>query len=151
MNWMEIKDTSDIEYLLERFGYFHDGCLREMYMWTGTYVNEDLSMEVPGELDTNVKLLFQRQYANPSAIEILFEGVTGIRIIPSPENYDSIIIDAVILKIEDNFYWADNYDWHPKENADNYSNWISAKQMKWREVNDWMGKQNRYELKNIPK
>lgn len=148
MNWIEIKDTSDIEYLLERFGYFHDGCLREMYMWTGTYVNEDLSMEVPAELDTNVKLLFQRQYANPSAIEILFEGVTGIRIIPSPENYDSIIIDAVILKIEDNFYWADNDAWHPKENADNYSNWISAKQMKWREVNDWMGKQNRYGLKH---
>lgn len=146
MNWVEINEQSDIEHLQEYFGYFHDGCLKEMYMWTGTYVNEDLSMVVPGVLDTNVKLLFQRQYANPSAIEILFEGVTGIQIIPSPENYDSIIRDAIILKIEDNFYWADNYDWYPKKNADNCNNWISAKQMKWREVSNWMGKQNRYEL-----
>ena len=39
-------------------------------------------MKVPGELDTNVKILFQRQYKNPSAIEILFESVTGIHIDP---------------------------------------------------------------------
>ena len=146
MNWVEINEQSDIEHLLEHFGYFHDGCLREMYMWTGTYVNEDLSMAVPGELDTNVKILFQRQFANPSAIEILFENVTGVQIIPSPENYDSIIRDAIILKVEDNFYWADDYNWHPKENSNACSNWISAKRMKWREVNDWMGKKNRYAI-----
>lgn len=144
MDWIEIKEQSDIDYLLEYFGYFHDGCLREMYMWTGTYVNSDLSMKVPGELDTNVKVLFQRQYNNPSAMEILFEGVTGIHIIPSPENYDSIIQDAIILKLEDYFYWADDYNWHPKKNKNNRINWIAAKKMKWREANDWMGKQNRY-------
>ena len=144
MNWNAINQQSDIAYLLEHFGYFHDGCLREMHMWTGTYVNEDLSMVVPGELDTNVKLLFQRQYANPCAIELFFEGVTGIQIIPSPENYDSIIRDAIIIKLEDTFYWADDYNWHPIENPDACSNWISAKKMKWREVNDWMDKKNRY-------
>lgn len=147
MDWTEIKEQSDIDYLLEHFGYFHDGCLREMYMWTGTYVNPDLSMKVPGELDTNVKILFQRQYNNPSAIEILFENVTGIHVIPSPENYDSIIRDAIILKLEDNFYWADDYNWHPKGNMSNQINWISSKKVKWREVNHWMGKENRY-IKN---
>lgn len=146
MDWIEIKDQSDINDLLEYFGYFHDGCLREMYMWTGTYVKENLSMVVPGALDTNVRMLFQRQFSNPSAIELLFEHVTGIQIIPSPENYDSIIQDAIIRKLEDTFYWADGYDWHPIENPDACSNWISAKKIKWREVNDWMGKQNRYAL-----
>lgn len=48
-------------------------------------------------------MLFQRQYSNPSAIELLFEGVTGIHIIPTPENYDSIIRDAIILKSDDKF------------------------------------------------
>ena len=87
MNWIELKEESDINDLLERFGYFHDGCLRERHMWTGTYVDEDLSMAVPfGELDTNVKMLFQRQYSNPSAIEF----------VPTPENYDSIITLATI-------------------------------------------------------
>lgn len=143
MDWIEIKEQSDINYLLEHFGYFHDGCLKEMYMWTGTYVNQDLSMRVPGELDTNVRILFQRQFNNPSAIELFFECVTGIHIIPSRENYDSIIRDAIILKIEDNIYWANDYHWRPENKL---GNWISAKKMKWREANEWMGEQNRYAL-----
>lgn len=28
MNWIELKEESDIKDLLERLGYFHDGCLR---------------------------------------------------------------------------------------------------------------------------
>ncbi|MFF2589135.1 hypothetical protein ACFVSS_14775 [Peribacillus butanolivorans] len=144
MNWIELKEESDIKDLLERLGYFHDGCLREMHMWTGTYVNEDFSMTVPGELDTNVKMLFQRQYSNPSAIELLFESVTGIHIIPTPENYDSIIRDAIILKSDDNFYWADDYNFQPEKGIENGVSWIAAKKLKGREANDWMGKQNRY-------
>ena len=103
LNWIELKEESDIKDLLEIFGYFHDACLKELYMWTGTYVNEDLSMAVPGELDTNVKILFQRQYSNPSAIELFFECVTVIHIVPTPENYDSIIREAIIIKNDDNF------------------------------------------------
>ncbi|MEO4055336.1 hypothetical protein [Solibacillus sp. CAU 1738] len=144
MNWFEIKKQSDIDYLLKYFGYFHDGCLKELHMWTGTYVGESLAMAVPWELDTNVKMLFQRQYKNPSAIEIFFESVTGIHIIPSPENYDSIIQDANILKYEDNYYWANEFDWHPEKNIESGVSWISAKKVKWREANEWMGKQNRY-------
>lgn len=148
MEWIEIKEPSQINDFLDYFGYFHDSCLREMYMWTGTYVNEDLWMVVPGELDTNIKLLFQRQAANPSAIELLFEQVTAIHIIPSVENADSIIYDANILKCENQFYWADNYNWHPKDNPDACSSWISAKTLKWREVNTWMGKEHRYSTQN---
>ena len=144
MNWHELREESDIKDLLERFGYFHDGCLREMHMWTGTYVDEDFSMSVSGELDTNVKMLFQRQYSNPSAIELLFEGVTGIHIIPTPENYDSIIRDATILKCNHNFYWADDSNFHPGKGIENGVSWIAAKKLKWREANNWMGKQNRY-------
>lgn len=144
MKWIEIKEPSHITELLDRFGYFHDSCLREMYMWTGTYVNEDLSMVVRGDLDTKVKLLFQRQDANPSAIELLFEQVTAIHMSPSPENADSIIYHAIILKYEDQFYWADDYQWHPQENRDACSSWISAKTVKWREVNTWMGEKLRY-------
>ena len=144
MHWIEVNEQKQVDALLEQFGYFHDSCLREMYMWTGTYVNEKLSMTVPGELDTKVKLLFQRQAADPCAIEILFEQVTAIHITPSPDNCDSIIYDAIVLKVEDTFYWADSYDWHPVKNRDACSSWISAKIMKWRTVNEWMGKELRY-------
>lgn len=59
MSWFEIKMQSDIEKLLECFGYFHDGCLKELHMWTCTYVNENLTMIETGELDRNVKMIFQ--------------------------------------------------------------------------------------------
>ena len=144
MNWHELKEESDIKDLLERFDYFHDGCLREMHMWTGTYVDEDLSMTVPGGLDTNVKMLFQRQDSSPSAIELLFEGVTSIHIIPTPENQDSIILDAIILKRNGYFYWADDSYFYPGKGMENSVSWIAAEKLKWREANDWMGKQNRY-------
>lgn len=113
-------------------------------MWTGTYVEEYLSIVLPSRLDTNVKMLFQRQHANLSAIEILFEEVTAIHIKPSLENYVSLILDAIVLKNEDDFYWADNFEWHSKDNPGACSNWISAKKMKWREVSEWMGSKNRY-------
>ncbi|MEK4425023.1 hypothetical protein [Solibacillus sp. FSL K6-1523] len=144
MNWIEVKDESDIKNLLERFGYFHDGCLREMHMWTGTYVNEDLSMTVPGELDTNVKMLFQRQYSYPSAIELHFENVIGICIIPTPENNDSIIQDAILIKDNDNYYWSDDYNFQPGKRTEHGVSWIAAKKLSWREVNNWMGNQIQY-------
>lgn len=91
MDWIEIKDSKDIENLLDKFGRFHDSCLKELFMWTESYVDENLSMGMSTELDTNVRILFQRQYHDPSAIEILFEGVTQFHVVPSPINYDSII------------------------------------------------------------
>ena len=144
MSWIDLKEDSDIKDLLERFGYFHDGCLREIHMWTGTFVDENLSMTVPGELDTNVKMLFQRQYSDLSVIELLFEGVTGIHITPTPEGYDSIIYDAIILKSKNHFYWSDDYDFQPEKEIENGVSWIAAKKLKWREANGWLGKQNRY-------
>lgn len=103
MSWFEIKVQSDIEKLLECFGYFHDGCLKELHTWTGTYADENLTMIETGELDTNVKMILQHYYKDPSIIEIPFECVAGIHIIPSPENYDSIIRDVIILKHKENF------------------------------------------------
>lgn len=147
MNWNEVKEERDIQQLLEQFGYFHDSCLKELYLWTGSYVNKDLSMAVPGNLDTNVRILFQRQFQNPSAIELVFEGVTSFHMVPSPEGYDSIIMDAIILLYQGLIYWADAYDWHPEnKNFQANSSWISAKNLKWRDVSSWMGKENRYGL-----
>ena len=143
MNWIELKEELKIKELLKDFGYFHDSCLKEMHMWTETYVEENLNMNAPGELDTNVKLLFQHQFKNPSVIELWFEGVTGIHILPTPENFASILFEAVIVKKKDIYYWSDDIDFDPNQIEYNTS-WISAKTLRWRERNDWIGKQNRY-------
>ncbi len=140
MDWVDVKNNKDIEDVLDKFGYFHDSCLKELYMWTDSYVDENLSMSVSPELDTNARMLFQRQANNPSAIELLFEGVTQFHIVPSV----SIIYDAKLILHNELLYWTDDFDWEPGANRNGTNSWIAAKSLKWRDVSSWMGKQNRY-------
>ncbi|QFT89666.1 hypothetical protein FIU87_13475 [Bacillus sp. THAF10] len=146
MEWKELKNRNDIEYLLDTFGRFHDSCLKELYMSTESYVDEYLSMDMSTDLDTNVRILFQRQCDNPSAIELLFEGVTQFHIVPSPINDDSIIYEAKLILHEGLFYWAADDDWEPDKFFQSENSWISSKYLKWRDVSSWMGKRSRYGL-----
>ena len=142
MEWVEVKYNKDIEELLHSFGEFHDSCLKELYMWTESYVEDNLSMSpVP---DTNVRILFQRQYRNPSAIELLFSGLTQFHIVPRQGNYESIIQDAKLLLHKGLFYWSNDNNWEPENSILSDTSWLSAKSLKWREVSSWMGKENRY-------
>ncbi|HDX9610175.1 TPA: hypothetical protein ROY01_001167 [Bacillus toyonensis] len=146
MTWNTLKTKEDLEELLQLFGDFHDSCLKEVYMWTDSYVDENLSMRMAS--GTNVRILFQRQYANPSAIELLFETVTQFHVTPPPENHDSIIFGASLLLQNNLFYWADDYGWKPNKPSPYEVNWISAKNIKWRDVSSWMGDEMRYGVIN---
>src|SRR5580704_1157240 len=101
--WSPITTQSDIGNLLNVFGGFHDGCLREAHVWTEHYVNSDLNMKCTGDLDTRIRLLIQRQFKEPSAIELFFEQVITFHLQSSAENYDSIIFDATMFKDGDIF------------------------------------------------
>ncbi|WP_241481606.1 hypothetical protein [Mesobacillus campisalis] len=140
---IELKGNDDIKGFLEIFGHFHDSCLKELLMWTDSYVDDDPSMKVGVGLDTKIRMLFQRQSNVPAAIELLFEGVTHFQLKPSPENYDSIIYDANLLLKDETFYWTDSVDWTPNDHNEEIT-WISAKKVKWREVNHWIGEERRY-------
>jgi hypothetical protein len=52
-----------------------------MHLWTGYSVGQHLSMDVPHEYDLTARVLIQRQYESPSAIEMLFEQVVRINIV----------------------------------------------------------------------
>ena len=142
MDWNKINTSEDIDNFLNLFGGFHDSCLKELYMWTDSYVDDDLSMGMSS--GTNVRILFQRQYEQFSAVELLFEGVTQFHITPNPENYDSIIFDASFTNHKGLYYWADDIDWKPGDYERENVSWISAKNVKWRDASSWMGKIMRY-------
>jgi len=147
--WKELKDQNDLDELMNIFGRFHDSCIKESYMWTEHYVNEDLVMRLSVKRDVRVRILIQRQCLNPSAIELMFEEVTKILITPSPEDYDSLIYEATFLHTNGTFYWADDRSWIPDEQGFSSGNWISSKKVKWRDASDWMGKTLRYAPKDI--
>lgn len=142
--WQSIETDADVERLLSAFGGFHDACLREAHIWSETYVNEDLSMACPSHLDTHVRLLFQRQWRNPTAIELLFDEVISFHLAPAPENYSNEIGDAALFILDNVIYWADDWQWRPGCDWQDESTWIAAQRLRWRDASTWMGEQLRY-------
>src|SRR5688500_4022925 len=97
-DWKEIKDDKDIEALLLLYGDFHDGCLREIHIVTKKSVDNGLSMSFDGSLTAT--LLFQRQYKDPTVIELRFDNVGQFNFNPPGPGYDSIIYNATFKKVD---------------------------------------------------
>ena len=144
MNWQEIKTQADADALIVRFDGFHDSCIREAHIWTDSWVSPDLSMSVGVNLDTRVRLHIQRQWKNPMAIELLFEEVTRFNLAPSPEDSDSIINYVTMIVLDGSIYWASARNWDPDNPDCNSYSWISARKLKWREVDGWLGEALQY-------
>ena len=143
-DWIQINSQSDIETLLKVFGEFHDACLRELHLCTGSSVNKNLSMAVGLGWDYHAKVLFQRQWNNPCAIEISFDEIRKINLAPSPPNHDSSIFSATLLLEDDVVYWADVGNWRPEDPDCNDASWIAAGRVKWRDKSEWIGEAPRY-------
>ena len=137
-DWKEITDDKDIETLLQLYGNFHDGCLREVHIVTKESVDKGLSMSFDGTLTAT--LLFQRQYKNPTVIELKFDSVGQFNFNPPGPGYDSIIYDATFKKVDNLFYWASEDNW---ELGDNDAVWISGEKVYWRERPELIGQVNR--------
>ena len=125
--WTEIKDKTDIDRFLVAYGYFHDSCVRDIYISMREFVDQKLAMGFDNKLTAS--LLFQRQYGPDAVVELKFEDIERFNFLPFEETESAVIYDAT-LKMENGlFYWADFAEW---ENGDNDSIWISGKKLFWR-------------------
>jgi hypothetical protein len=140
--WRALTSANDIEELMRLFGDFHDGCVHEIHAVTGHYVHDNLSMSVGWE--TTVRLLIQRQFSDPSAIELRFDEVVGFRLSPPAPNYDAIIYGAAFFIRDGIYYWADNAGWKPEFPERGDTTWVSARKVSWRDASNWMGPDLRY-------
>ena len=143
MKWEQIKTQADADSLMDVFGNFHDSCIREAHLWTEHWVSPELSMSCPGHLDNRIRFLIQRQFNNPSAIELCFEYVTRFNLVPSPENFDSSISSATLLVQDGSVFWSPEGDWRPEKSSRDEFTWVSARALRWRVV-DWLGEELRY-------
>jgi len=120
MNWSTVDDLDTLNDFLSTFS-FHDAVIKEVHWINGSFVSEGLSMAFAEE--ASVRMLVQRQWSNPSAIEILFDGVTDLT------------LDST------NFI----YDASPSATDDTHlelilsGSCIAFKSLRWRDASDWMG------------
>lgn len=118
--WTEIKTQSDIDSLLELYGFFHDSCIRDFHISTRAYVEKNLSMGFDNTL--TISILFQRQFSPNSVLELKFEDAVKFNYYP----YDDIIYDASIIIEDGLFYWTES------EINDLSSTWICGEKLYWR-------------------
>ena len=144
MSWQVISTDEEAKALLKLFGGFHDACIKEAHLWTGHSVNSKLSMAVTGDLDTSIKFVVHRQFASPSCIELLFEKVTRINIVPSPENYDSIIYESNLVKENDEYYWVIDTMQTLGELESTEDSWVVSKALSWRVADELLGEKLSY-------
>ena len=127
--WNEILTSEDISKLMEIFGGFHDSCMKEMKYISGAFVDSDLRMQAMNNKRI-AKIIFQRQYKNPSTIEMEFSEVEKLKLPPSDEQYSCEIFDVTCTIENDCIFWYDSSGCVVGYEHDGM--WICAKKARWR-------------------
>jgi hypothetical protein len=140
--WIELTDNTAVQALMEAFGGFHDACIREIHVATGHFVAPDLSMNV--DWRTTVHMTVQRQFLNPSAIELRFEEIVGLKFAAPEPNCDSMIFDATCVIRDGLLYWADSGLWNLASPEAHDCTWVAARRAYWRDLSGWLGSELRY-------
>ena len=148
-NWYDVNNQSDINYLMETYGGFHDSCITELRYISGADVNDNLSMGFGESLDRKLSIIFKRQW-KPVKIELLFEGMRQMNIAGWQNNYFCDIFDCylaihndLVKGRDDNLIvWADNSGFNPKELyerkilSEPLISYIISEKLKWRLLED---------------
>lgn len=72
--WNDIANENDLKNFMDAMYGFHDSCIKEIKYISGAYVNEKLSMS-PVNSQRILSVIIQRQFEDPSAIEMQFAGL----------------------------------------------------------------------------
>ena len=138
--WNTISSKEDLDSFISVFGGFHDSCLKEMKYNSGAYVANDLSM-YPYNKERLLRLIFQRQYDNPAAIEMEVSGLIIMRLsLKDADLYTCEILGATMIMAEDRIYWCDCAG-VSEEDLMNYEGiLICGSQIRWRPLEERIGK-----------
>ena len=137
--WNEIINENDLNNFLSIFGSFHDSCIKEFKYISGAYVNEDLSM-YPYNKERSLRVIFQRQYQNPSVIEMEFGGLLQMSLfLEDAHQYTCEIFDATMIFGENCIYWCDCGGLSEADLIDYKGTLLCAAKVMWREFDEYIG------------
>lgn len=141
--WNDISSEQDLSVLMETVCDFHDSCIKEIKYISGAYVDNDLTMHPVNDLRI-LKMIIQRQFDNPSAIELEFLGLKYCKLSPCDEDYTCELLDATMLLKEGCVLWCDCGGLTETEMAQYSGTIVCASKVRWRVVNEYIGAKEVY-------
>lgn len=136
--WNDIANENDLKNFMDAMCGFHDSCIKEIKYISGAYVNEKLSMS-PVNSQRILSVIIQRQFENPSVVEMQFVGLKYLKLFPNGENYTCEILDATMIFKEDCIYWCDCGGLSVKDIESYTGTTICASKVRWRAVDEYIG------------
>lgn len=133
MEFKEIKNEEDIMGLMQEFNWFHDSCIKELKYISGGYVDEDGSM-YPFHSIRGLTIVFQSQNARARVIELKFDLVNELNLVPKNEEYDCVIDEASLVKIGNDFYWSEWENFKIEDINEVDGTWLSGQKVSWRKL-----------------
>ncbi len=129
----EVTNQEEMDAFLEWIGFFHDGVLKEFHAVNHASVKQSLMMSILASW--NMRMLLQRQFRNPSAVEIIFCQVQSFST-SAPESVDIYegAGTVVIQKTDEQRVISLDID----------GNKISCYQLFYRDASEWMGSESRF-------
>ena len=141
--WNEIKSEKDLKSFMETVCGFHDSCIKEIKYISGAYVDETLSM-LPINTQRTLSVIIQRQFENPSVVEMQFVGLKYLRLFPIDEDYTCEILDTTMILKKDCIYWCDCGGLSATD-IENYTGTaICASKVRWRAADEYIGSDEIY-------
>lgn len=132
--WNEIQNNDDLSQFLNAVNYFHDSCIREMKYISGAYINDDLYM-YPLNDSRILSVVIQRQSEKYSTIEMEFQKLKYLKLMPVDENYTCEILGATMFFKDHYIYWCDSADLSENDLEGYVGTLICASKLRWRSVN----------------
>lgn len=141
--WNEIIDKKDIQNFMNKVGFFHDSCIKEMRYYSGAYVDDDLAM-YPINDKRILNVIIQRQFEELSMIELQFIGLKYLNLFPTDEEYTCEILDSTMFLKDDRIYWCDCGDISENDFMDYEGTFVCASKLRWRSIENRMGQDDFY-------
>ena len=136
--WNEIASEEDLNRFMDMMHGFHDSCIKELKYISGAYVNKELGM-FPVNEQRRLNVILQRQFENPSVIEMQFVGLKYFKLFPNDENDTCEILGATMILEEDCIYWCDRGGLSVKDIESYAGTVICASKVRWRAVDEYIG------------
>ena len=136
--WHSITSQNDLLVFLDLINYFHDSCIKEMKYVSGAYVNDDLSMYPLNSVNT-LSVIFQRQSENFLTFELEFSNLEFINFFPVSPQYTCEILDAILIKKDNLYYWCDSRHVNESEIEQYDGTVICSSGLRWRSIENNQG------------